>query len=270
MPQGNDPEEDSDREPEPPTKVKDKPVARIGKRDALDTAPVKAAGGDSRDSRESRGGGRGRGRGGNEGGMLCIFNFLTLTLMLISLPAFHDRDAGSTANRRNQDFVNQTDRPYRGRGGDRGGRGRGGRGREFRDQRDDRQSHGRPKYALSSSSRNQTDLAVSTRSKLINHGVPKLVVLNGMTRKPATLLHRLMPKKDLTPMLMPLLMLMATSSILVMPKQQNQQNQKLRAKPGMIILPNKLRRKWLLAAILKLASPMKAVRQTRNGLALRH
>lgn len=124
---GNDPEEDSDREPEPPTKVKDKPVARSGKRDASDAPPARASGTTS--ATEGRGGSRGgrggRGRGGNDA-------------------AFNDRDAGASANRRNQDYVNQTDRPYRGRGGDRGGRGRGGRGREFRDQRDDRQSHGRP------------------------------------------------------------------------------------------------------------------------------
>jgi len=121
---GNDPEEDSDREPEPPTKAKTNPVARIGKRDGPSEAPAKAAA----TVGESRGGGRGgrgRGRGGSEG-------------------AFHDRDAGRAANKSNEDYVRETDRPYRGRGGDRGGRGRGGRGRTFHDGRDDRRSHGRP------------------------------------------------------------------------------------------------------------------------------
>ena len=61
-------------------------------------------------------------------------------------PAFHDREAGSAANR-NRDYVGQTDRPYRGGRGDRPPRGIR-RGREFRDNRDDRHSHGRPKLDL--------------------------------------------------------------------------------------------------------------------------
>ena len=65
---------------------------------------------------------------------------------LTGITAFHDRDAGRAANKSNEDYVRETDRPYRGRGGDRGGRGRGGRGRTFHDGRDDRRSHGRPKF----------------------------------------------------------------------------------------------------------------------------
>ncbi|KAF2160458.1 hypothetical protein M409DRAFT_70424 [Zasmidium cellare ATCC 36951] len=75
---GNDPELDPDREPEPPTKVIDKPVARTGKRNAGAEGPAKdtprpAAGGrggsqqtrGDQEPREFRGGeGRGRGRGG--------------------------------------------------------------------------------------------------------------------------------------------------------------------------------------------------------------
>ena len=42
---GNDPEEDSDREPSPPPKVKDKPVPRKGKRDGgTDIAPSGSTG----------------------------------------------------------------------------------------------------------------------------------------------------------------------------------------------------------------------------------
>ncbi|KAK4507572.1 hypothetical protein PRZ48_001307 [Zasmidium cellare] len=84
---GNDPELDPDREPEPPTKVIDKPVQRTGKRNAGAEGPAKdtprpAAGGrggshqtftrGDQEPREFRGGegrgrggrGRGRGRGG--------------------------------------------------------------------------------------------------------------------------------------------------------------------------------------------------------------
>ena len=66
--QGNDPDEDSDREPEPPTKVVDKPQARSSKRDAPDTAPSRGSAGETR-GRGGRGG-RGGPRGGSEGGKL--------------------------------------------------------------------------------------------------------------------------------------------------------------------------------------------------------
>ncbi|MCJ1323498.1 hypothetical protein MMC10_000159 [Thelotrema lepadinum] len=124
--QGNDPEEDSDREPEPPTQAIDKPLPRSTKRDAPDAPPARATAGEGRGEGRGRGGrgGRGGGRGGNEG-------------------AFNDREAGSAANR-GRDYVSQTDRPQRGGRGDRPPRGsRRGRG-DFRDNRDDRQSHGRP------------------------------------------------------------------------------------------------------------------------------
>ena len=42
---GNDHNEDSDKEPEPPPKVVDKPVARAGKRNAPDTAAGQSRGG---------------------------------------------------------------------------------------------------------------------------------------------------------------------------------------------------------------------------------
>lgn len=62
---GNDSDQDSDKEPPPPAKVVDKPLARTGKRDASGTAPSEARGAST--------GGRGRGerRGGfagNDGG----------------------------------------------------------------------------------------------------------------------------------------------------------------------------------------------------------
>ena len=64
---GNNSEEDSDKEPEPPTKVADKPTARHGKRDAPKEAPSEpraaAAGGD----RGGRGGRRGGFTGSDQG-----------------------------------------------------------------------------------------------------------------------------------------------------------------------------------------------------------
>lgn len=49
---GNDPEQDPDREPEPPTKVADRPVQRSGKRNAGGEAP---AGGNERPAGSGRG-----------------------------------------------------------------------------------------------------------------------------------------------------------------------------------------------------------------------
>lgn len=57
---GNDHDEDSDKEPEPPTKVADKPLGRSSKRDAPDVRPGGA-------QAERVGGDRG-GRGGRRGG----------------------------------------------------------------------------------------------------------------------------------------------------------------------------------------------------------
>ncbi|KAL6713347.1 hypothetical protein ACLMJK_008812 [Lecanora helva] len=124
---GNDSDQDSDKEPAPPTKVIDKPVPRTGKRDASGTAPSEARGGAAR-------GGRGGRRGdasGNDG-------------------AFRDREAGSVNNRgkptddglrqdrhSNQIQGGRIQGNYDGRGG-RGGRsGRGNRGN-----RDDRHTRG--------------------------------------------------------------------------------------------------------------------------------
>lgn len=99
---GNDPELDSDREPEPPTKTVDKPAARHGKRDAPREAPAAPSA-----PTAPRGGARGgRGRGGND-------------------EAFRDRNAGSYNNRnRPVDEVKEAGRRgYRGRD-DRGARTR--------------------------------------------------------------------------------------------------------------------------------------------------
>lgn len=59
---GNDHDEDSDKEPEPPVKVADKPVARTTKRNAPEIAPSEPRGGAG-----GAGGERG-GRGGRRGG----------------------------------------------------------------------------------------------------------------------------------------------------------------------------------------------------------
>jgi len=72
---GNDPDLDSDREPEPPTRAVDKSATRLGKRDAPKEAPLAPRGGASSVTR-----GRGGRGGGNE-------------------EAFRDRQAGSYSNR---------------------------------------------------------------------------------------------------------------------------------------------------------------------------
>ncbi|OJJ00461.1 hypothetical protein ASPVEDRAFT_61153 [Aspergillus versicolor CBS 583.65] len=86
---GNDPELDPNREPEPPTRALDKPVARLGKRDAPKEAPTRPEGQTSRP--------RGGRATGNEA-------------------AFRDRNAGRGNNR---------DKPVEesGNQGNRGGRG---------------------------------------------------------------------------------------------------------------------------------------------------
>jgi len=93
---GNDHDEDSDKEPEPPVKVVDKTPARTTKRNASDEAPASKA-----PVSDNRGNRRG-GPTGNEG-------------------AFRDRNAGASANR-SKPIGDVADR------GGRGGRGRGDRG----------------------------------------------------------------------------------------------------------------------------------------------
>jgi len=102
---GNDHDEDSDKEPEPPVKVVDKTPARTTKRNAPDTAPASKAGVPPAVERAPR---RGGGPTGNEG-------------------AFRDRTAGAANNRAKP--VGETDQPPRGHGTYEGrGRGRGGGG----------------------------------------------------------------------------------------------------------------------------------------------
>ncbi|KAE9379241.1 hypothetical protein N431DRAFT_434245 [Stipitochalara longipes BDJ] len=102
---GNDHDEDSDKEPEPPTKVIDKTPARTTKRNATGEAPAAKA----PVAAEGRGGRRGN-FNGNEG-------------------AFRDRNAGSASNRGKPtgDDTRGGDRPPRAQGTyDGRGRGRGG------------------------------------------------------------------------------------------------------------------------------------------------
>ena len=63
---GNTSDQDSDREPEPPTKAVDKTAVRHGKRDAPTTAPA-----DSGVAGRGRGRGRGGGFSGSEAGKNC-------------------------------------------------------------------------------------------------------------------------------------------------------------------------------------------------------
>jgi len=130
---GNDHEEDSDKEPEPPTKVVDKPLARTTKRNAPD--PGAAPRGGASGERGGRGGRQGESASGNE-------------------RAFRDRAAGSVNNRgkpvddglrqdRHSDRLGggrvQRGGAYDGRGGRGGAGGRGGRG--GRDDRHSRSNH---------------------------------------------------------------------------------------------------------------------------------
>jgi plasminogen activator inhibitor 1 RNA-binding protein len=62
---GNDHDQDPDREPEPPTRAIDKPVARSGKRDAGPQAPSESTG--SRGGRGGRGGARSNETGSERG-----------------------------------------------------------------------------------------------------------------------------------------------------------------------------------------------------------
>lgn len=101
---GNDHDEDSDKEPEPPVKVIDKTPARTTKRNAPGEAPASKAPTDARSTRRG-------GYQGNEG-------------------AFRDRNAGSANNRGKPiEDGGREDRPPRTRGTyeGRGGRGRGER-----------------------------------------------------------------------------------------------------------------------------------------------
>ncbi|SLM41039.1 telomere and ribosome associated protein stm1 [Lasallia pustulata] len=132
---GNDHDEDSDKEPEAPPKVVDKPLPRTAKRNAPDVAPSEPRGGAVGEDR----GGRGGRRGGFNG----------------SEDAFRDRAAGSINNRgkptddglredRHADRIRggRIQGNYDGRGG-RGG-GRGGRGGRGGGRGDDRHSRGVP------------------------------------------------------------------------------------------------------------------------------
>lgn len=71
---GNEHDEDSDKESEPPPKVADKPVARTGKRNAPDTAPSESYGGGAGGDRAGRGGPR-SGYSGNDEGTLLVHPF---------------------------------------------------------------------------------------------------------------------------------------------------------------------------------------------------
>ncbi|KAI4724409.1 hypothetical protein E4T49_07869 [Aureobasidium sp. EXF-10728] len=129
----NDPELDPNREPEPPTKVMDKPVQRAGKRNA-------GAEGPSNDTPRPAAGGR--------GGRHAVFTG--------SEQAFRDKGAGALNNRakptddglrqdrhpnRTRDVNEHRDTNNRGRGS-RGGRGNGVRGtRTARDDKHDRTGH---------------------------------------------------------------------------------------------------------------------------------
>ncbi|KAG9247636.1 hypothetical protein BJ878DRAFT_491768 [Calycina marina] len=97
---GNDHDQDSDKEPEPPVKVVDKTPARNTKRNAPAEAPA---------SKPAQAGGEGRGtrRGGFQG----------------NEGAFRDRTAGSTANRGKPTEENIREGGQSRRGGGRGGRG---------------------------------------------------------------------------------------------------------------------------------------------------
>ncbi|KAG9759685.1 hypothetical protein KCU73_g3265, partial [Aureobasidium melanogenum] len=129
---GNDPELDPNREPEPPTKIIDKPIQRAGKRNA-------GAEGPSADTPRPAAGGR--------GGRHAVFTG--------SEQAFRDKGAGALNNRAKptDDGVRQDRHPNRTRDvnehRDIGGRGRGPRGgrggvrgtRTARDDKHDRTGH---------------------------------------------------------------------------------------------------------------------------------
>jgi len=105
---GNDHDEDSDKEPEPPVKVVDKTPARTTKRNAPAEAPASKAPAAS----EGRGGRRGGYQGGNEG-------------------AFRDRNAGSANNRGKPTEEGGQDRRAHGTYDGRGRGNRRGGGRQF-------------------------------------------------------------------------------------------------------------------------------------------
>jgi len=107
---GNDPEQDPDREPEPPTRALDKPVPRTGKRNAGAEGPPASAA---------------RARGGARGGR-------PHEQVSGSEQAFRDRGAGSYNNRANapDDGARFDRHPDRLRRPEDGGRGRG-RGRGY-------------------------------------------------------------------------------------------------------------------------------------------
>ena len=78
---GNDHDEDSDKEPEPPTKVVDRPIGRSSKRNTPDVAPGSTS---QKAPQNDRGGGSGRrgGFSGSENGQ----HFLKLPYSQLEIP----------------------------------------------------------------------------------------------------------------------------------------------------------------------------------------
>ncbi|KAI9680903.1 MAG: hypothetical protein M1829_000983 [Trizodia sp. TS-e1964] len=121
---GNSHDEDSDKEPEPPTRAVEKTLPRTTKRNAPDVAPSNSNAGHG-DATADRGA-----RGGRRGGFSANDD------------AFRDRNAGSVNNRA-RPTEDLGDARGRGRGGFGGRGGRGARGRVGYP-RDDRHSHQLP------------------------------------------------------------------------------------------------------------------------------
>lgn len=118
---GNDPDQDSDKEPDPPVRTVDKPLPRSGKRDAPKVEKSEAGGAGPRRNYERRG-------GGFTDSERCTLRKGTLSdsLWLTRPSAFRDRTNGrNNPNRDNP--VENTDGAVRGRdsgpGTQRGGRG---------------------------------------------------------------------------------------------------------------------------------------------------
>lgn len=135
---GNDPELDPDRPPSPPTRAIEKPLPRVGKREAPKEAPTAPRGG----AAGARGGRGGRVSGNEEGELfpsslvqrsstfrLVRGNRLVPYEIIADLsPAFRDRHAGSY-NNRNRPIDEQKEAQRRGVRAreDRGGRVRNDR-----------------------------------------------------------------------------------------------------------------------------------------------
>jgi hypothetical protein len=86
---GNDHDEDSDKEPEPPTKVADKPLGRSSKRNAPDVAPgaARAAAPPAGADRGGRGGRRGNFTGNERGTSLEHKRNLSINFNSILTPS---------------------------------------------------------------------------------------------------------------------------------------------------------------------------------------